>query len=528
MPPKPKGLKASAKRAAPTETPAPAGPALNAEKTMPLDEDALTLADLFELRANVLEILYPLPTSLTPGDTDFDRADDARNLLRGILHGCAVLEPFVEEWDAGSYRTDDKDGPRSYKEVKKRRQEAGEDKLEALGVGANGSITEGQLLFLQGFALHYLGALFEPSDDALKPSAVKNAQGTKKRKVDLREPQTREGWLEAAHERLQLLVDGVMEHNDWHDMDGEDIQEESSRMTLNSLFEGEYAHCTVDLADALFAAGRAEDAMNLISSPSSRWNSRPGFIFLLDHPLVSQDDAVLAWLRAYSACVPLAERHPEETGGANALRRIMENLDRIRAVLQQPAGVELPAKKDGEDDDEEEEDDNVREHPWACMSDESREREPFWRFLMDVVEADCLASQFILLEDAVEAKYRPDAGDEAEDEEDAEVTPLPLDADEVKQAKEASEKALDALRKTIATLASLPSALAHPSAKLAQYRKLEEVLLVSSALINPDETDALRANEEEVAKVRKEGGLDELDGEDGDEGDAGGAKDEEE
>ncbi|BGP10346.1 hypothetical protein JCM10049v2_006229 [Rhodotorula toruloides] len=527
MPPKPKGLKASAKRAAPTETPAAAGPALNAEKTMPLDEDALTLADLFELRANVLEILYPFPTSLTPGDMDFDRADDARNLLRGILHGCAVLEPFIEEHSAGEYRQDNREGPRSFKEVRKRRQEAGDDKLKALGLEWNGSLTEAHLLFLQGFALHYLGALFEPSDGALKPSAVKNAQGTKKRKVDLREPQTREGWLEAAHERLELLVDGVLDANELHDMYGEDIEEESSRMTLISLMEAEYAHCIVDLADALLAAGRSEDATKLLSSRSSEWKSRPGFIFLLDHPLVSQDDAVLAWLRAYSAWVPLAERHPKEAGGAETLTRIMQDLDQIRAVLEQPAGVELPAKKDGEDDDEDEEDDNVREHPWVCMSDESREREPFWRFPMDVVEADCLASQFILLEDAVEAKYRPDAGDEAEDDEDAEVTPLPLDADEVKQAKEASEKALEALRKAIATLASLPSALAHPSAKLAQYRKLEEVLLVSSALINPDEKDALRANEEEVAKVRKEGGLEEVDGEDGDEADGGEAKGEE-
>ncbi|BGP34326.1 hypothetical protein JCM10296v2_006141 [Rhodotorula toruloides] len=526
MPPKPKGLKASAKRAAPTETPAAAGPALNAEKTMPLDEDALTLADLFELRVNVLEILYPFPTSLTPGDMDFDRADDARNLLRGILHGCAVLEPFIKEHNVGEYRRASDEGPRSFKEVQKRRQEAGDDKLKALGLEWNGSLTEAHLLFLQGFALHYLGTLFEPSDDALKPSAVKNAQGTKKRKVDLREPQTREGWLEAAHERLELLVDGVLDANELHDMYGEDIKEESSRMTLISLLEAEYAHCIIDLADALFAAGRADDATKLLSSPSSRWNSRPGLIFLLDHPLVSQDDAVLAWLRAYSACVPFAERHPEETGGADALRRITENLDQIRAVLEQPAGVDLPAKKDGENGGEDDEDDSVREHPWVCMSDESREREPFWRFLMDVVEADCLASQFILLEDAVEEKYRPDADEEAEDDDDAEVTPLPLDAYEVNQAKEASEKALEALRKTITTLSSLPSALAHPSAKLAQYRKLEEVLLVSSALVNPDEKGALRANEEEVAKVRKEGGLEEVDGDDGNDADAGDAKDE--
>lgn len=437
MAPKPKGLKASAKRAAPTEMPAPSGPALNAEKTMPLDEDALTLADLFELRANVLDILYPYPTSLTLSDMDYDRADDARNLLRGILHGCAVLEPFVEEQGAGEYREESTKGPRSYEEVQKKRKEAGEDKLEALGLGSQATLVEGQLLFLQGFALHYLGVLFEPADDAHKPSAVKNAQGTKKRKVDLREPQTREAWLEAAHKRLELLVDGVLAANEWHDMFGEDIKEESSRMTLISLMEAEYAHCVVDLADALFAAGRAEDAQRLPVCQSPHWNPLSTSIFLLDHPHVSQDDAVLAWLRTFSAWAPLAERQPGETRGAYALGRIISSVDRIRRDLNQPAGVELPAEK--EDDDEEDEDDRIREHPWVCMSDESREREPFWRFLMDVVEADCLASQFILLEDAVEAKFRPDAGDEADDD-DAEVTPLPLDADEVKRAKDASEK----------------------------------------------------------------------------------------
>ncbi|GEM10360.1 proteophosphoglycan ppg4 [Rhodotorula toruloides] len=474
MPSKPKGLKASAKRAAPTKTPAPSGPALNADKTMPLDEDALTLADLFELRANVLDILFPFPTSLTPADMDFDRAEDARNLLRGILHGCAVLEPFVEESDAGDFRAGRNEGPRSYTMVQKMRQEAGEDKLKALGLEWNGSITDGQLLFLQGFALHYLGVLFEPSDDTFKPSAVKNAQGTKKRKVDLREPQTREGWLEAAHGRLQTLVDGVMEENEWHGMMGEDIKGESSQMTLNSVVEAQCAHCTVDLADAYFAAGRVEDAKKILVWRSAEFEPASDYIFLLDHLHVSQDDALLGWLRAYSAWTPVIERHPEATGGISALSVVMERLDRIRGALDQPDGVELPAQI-GEDE-EAEVDDNVRKHPWVCMSDESREREPFWRFLLDVVEADCLAAQFILLEDAVEAKYRPDADDEAEDDEGSEVAPLPLDAEE-----------------------------------------LEEVLLVSSALINPDETAALRANEEEVTKVRKDGGLDEVNGVDDDE-----------
>lgn len=54
---------------------------------------------------------------------------------------------------------------------------------------------------------------------------------------------------------------------------------------------------------------------------------------------------------------------------------------------------------------------------------------------------------------------------------------------------------------------------------LASLSQLEEVLLVSSALINPNEKEALRANEEEVARVRKEGGVDALEGDDGDEAD---------
>ena len=87
MPPKPlgkpKGLKAS-KRAAPFDPSAAAastGPALNKEGTMPLDEDALTVADLFELASRVLEILYPVPTSLRfePVEPADSGAEDARN-----------------------------------------------------------------------------------------------------------------------------------------------------------------------------------------------------------------------------------------------------------------------------------------------------------------------------------------------------------------------------------------------------------------------------------------------------------------
>lgn len=157
---------------------------------MPLDEDALTVADLFELAARVLEILYPFPTSLRFEPVDVATGiDDARNLLRGVLHGCDVLDPYVYD----------------------RRADMHQDKLDALGLGTV-DLARTHLRYLQAFALRHLGELFEPHSQSAPAAAVAGVGASKRRKVDLREPQTAQEWFDAADERLapRSLPDPVM------------------------------------------------------------------------------------------------------------------------------------------------------------------------------------------------------------------------------------------------------------------------------------------------------------------------------
>ncbi|GAA5842263.1 hypothetical protein JCM9279_002834 [Rhodotorula babjevae] len=484
MPPKPKGLKAS-KRAAPVDpstlandTSTNSAVDLNEAQTAPLDDDALTLADLFELRTSVLEILYPFPTSLTLDDADPDRLDEARSFLRGILHGCAALEPLITKCE------EEMDGePDSERE--KRCADLGNDKLEALGV--SDELAEGELLFLQGVALHYLGELFEPPEQVVgaASAAVRNAAGSKRRKIDVREPQTRVEWIAAAHQRLDRLSQAVITDFYSNGLDGDPEVE-----ALVALARGQYRLTVARYIDELSSAGAdaseddEERLAELVEDDwANLWNSleesdgyRPTNTYGHYHDF---DDAFFAVARAVAARITLIEGN---VGGDRA--KSLKELDTAVQFLEKYKGQELN-------------DDELARH----------------KFIVDVLCADAKAAKFLLLEDAVEAKFRPDADDAPEDDEDdeTEVTPLPLDAEEVITAKKASEEAISALRSTLEVYAQLDKAVAHPSAKAAQYRKLEEVLLVSSALINPDEKDKAAAIEAEIEQVRKDGGRDAAD-----------------
>ncbi|GAA6022777.1 hypothetical protein JCM10207_000412 [Rhodosporidiobolus poonsookiae] len=491
MPPKskPKGLKAS-KRSAPFDpssavedaTPAASAAALTgSERTMPLDEDCLTLSDLFELRQSVLDVLYPSPTSLTP-DPDPEKVDEARSLLRGILHGCAVLEPFVAQGEYGDVAVRDEAGPRSDAEVEKRRAEAGEDKLAALGLGERARFAEGWILALQAFALWGLAELFEPPEEALKSAAVAGASGTKRRKVDVREPQSRLEWLAAAHDRARLLWLGLV-RNSYFEMGF--IEEDEVEIHF---LEGEYVNVAVAYARELVREGD-EDAAQAVGlkdfTSQFCWQGPElfeNFSSNKDEP-VEYTDMWLSQFRAWAAWVALVEAAP----GVVELDRSPEE--------------ELTAAS------------RVMGWPLEMWDNDAPGNVELWRFIVKAVVADAKAATFLLAEDAVEQKYRPDTSDAENDEDEGEgegeVTPLPMDAEEVKAAKKASEEAIAALRETITAFAALPKEFAHPSAKTTQYRKLEEVLLVSSALVNPDDEAGTKAIEAEVERVRKEGGLEE-------------------
>ncbi|TNY20561.1 Proteophosphoglycan ppg4 [Rhodotorula diobovata] len=474
MPPKPKGLKAS-KRAAPVDpatlandTSASSSVALNKDQTAPLDEDALTLADLFELRTSVLEILYPFPTSLTLDDADPDRLDEARSFLRGILHGCDVLEPFVKTFEEEKAADPERE---------KRCAELGDDKLKALGVADR--FAEMEVLYLQAFALHYLAELFEPPEQVLASAARSTASGAKRRKVDVREPQTRVEWCAAAYARVKRLTDAMRHH-------GEACRDNHEFDARVALGHAQYWHTVARYLDELVGPREGEpdeevlDELRAQQGAPSMWSSArdlPGYQLGIEGHYYDADDSFFAFARAVPARIAVLERG--EGGTLDELRQAVEGLEAYKRGL---------------------------------ASDDDRGGDSALRnFVIDVLVADAKAAAFLLLEDAVEAKFRPDAEDapEEEDEEDeedeAEVTPLPLDAEEVIGAKKASEEAIAALRATLDSFAQLEKETAHPSAKAAQYRKLEEVLLVSSALINPDEKDKQAAVEAEIEQVRKDG-----------------------
>lgn len=387
MPPKPKGLKAS-KRAAPFDpstgsdaasatastSAAGAGPALNKDKTMPLDEDALTVLDLFELRHRVLEILYPYPTSLRYDfGGDPDRLEDARNLLRGILHGCDMLEPFLSE---------------------PRRQEMDQDKLDALGLGDQGPAGR-HLRYLQAFSLRILGEFFEPATVAV-PVA-----GTKKRKVDLREPQTAKEWFETADGRLSS-DDGVNDDAD---------------RIFSAVVAAEQAH--------LHAVSSASASIEALPDLASRVTT------LLDHlesfgakdeqesnaTSLDSDDAFYAAYRAITASLVALEAHRDPS-------RLCDS-ETLQVALCTVVLGERPSGPEG-----------------------------LMRWLSEVVRADAELAQFGIAEDWIEDKYRASAEDEEADEDD-EVQPLPEESKEdvakVAEMGEKGETARAAAHRTIAS-----------------------------------------------------------------------------
>ncbi|GAA6027102.1 hypothetical protein JCM8097_002391 [Rhodosporidiobolus ruineniae] len=516
MPPKatkPKGLKAS-KRAAPFDpsslsTEDSAAPAnstagsssveLNKDQTMPLDEDALTLYDLYELRANVDDILFPFPHSLAL-DPDPEKADEARSFLRGILHGCAVLEPFVRQSDyVEEIKERDEDGPRSDAEVKKRRNEAGHAKLTALGL--NEVFDELFILALQSYALRNLGELFEAPEEAIKAAAVKNASGSKRRKIDVREPKTRLEWLEAAYERARLLWHGIV-------LNDNTLETDDSCGRAFAFLQSEYILTATVYARELAVEGQLDKAREISQDKEARWAEEDhndfrgwgreededgnGGEFALGARFVDANDTVRAQLQAWAARVALLEAYPDVAGAGEDEGGAVAELARIADGL---AGQKR-AYFEGEP-----------------LEDEDADLKPYWAYLVDTVVAEALAARFILLEDQVEAKYRPEESGAENGEGEEEVKPLPMDAEEVIAAKKASEEALAAVRAVIAAHAELSKKYQHPEGKLVQYRKLEELLLVSSALINPDDFEGTAKIEKEIEEARKEGGLEDEEGE---------------
>ena len=365
---------------------------------MPLDEDALTVADLFELASRVLEILYPFPTSLRfePVEPVDSGAEDARNLLRGILHGCDVLEPYL------------KDG---------RRVEMEQAKLDALGLGEAG-VAAVHLRYLQAFALRHLGELFQPAP----PVAV--VAGSKRRKVDLREPQSASEWFNAAEERLS----GVYKASD---------------SILAVLLAAERAHLLTvsspspDLSDFKDRLAGVVASLGSLDPESTSPTS------------ADVTDAWYAALRALTASVVALEgiRDPDALCSVSASSVDVPLCSSFEGVVQPPL--------------------------------------PVLGWLREVLMADVQLARFGIAEDWIEARYRADA-DEEEDGEVAALPDEAKPFVEVvreygRQGAFASVvvwtgsvgKLTPSFPTAIASLRStLAGEIAHPSARTAQYRKV--------------------------------------------------------
>ncbi|GAA5988229.1 hypothetical protein JCM5350_007620 [Sporobolomyces pararoseus] len=507
MPPKPKGLKAS-KRAAPfdpSSAPSEATtPSTETERTYPLDEDCLTLPDLFELRLTVLELLYPFPTDLFISQTDPERLDEARSFLRGILHGCAVLEQYVQQSWYGEEAEKDQEGNRSDEKVEKRREEAGEEKLNALGLGLGGSysITEGLILYLQAWSLHQLGEIFEDPKEEIKSAALKLGGGgggpSKKRKIDLNEPRTKIEWLEAAHSKYRLAHDGVSMN--YHAEGGEDH-------LVMCLTNADYIRCKTSLARCYFQNGQEEKGKELAkecgySGLADRALEDAWAINCDETDCFEAGDAVLAQLRAWAETVSFIESFPQDEREGWELKLVKPSPESDKDLWKLHLSTEVLESEEIEDELE-----RLKESKEGKLED----LVALLRWLKQVVIADVQMVSFIKMEDALESKYRPEEEGEDEEEddgEDSEVKELPMDAEDVQLVKQASQKAIDTLRQTIESFGELPACFAHPSGKDAQYRKLEETLLISSALVNPSDEEGTAKIEEEIEQVRKEGGLD--------------------
>ncbi|BGP57339.1 hypothetical protein JCM8202_002715 [Rhodotorula sphaerocarpa] len=517
MAPKPKGLKASAKRAAPSAA-ASAGPALNAERTMPLDEDALTVFDLFELRTRVHELLYPHPTSLRCEPLEPGHPDDARNLLRGILHGCDMLEPCLQP---------------------DRRTDMPTDKFAALGLGdpAQGAA---HLYYLQASALRQLGDLFVdpaallaasgPSHAAAAAAAaVGGGPAAKRRKVDLREPQTAQEWFDVAESRLEKLAETAPDPEEQDPLFavlvaaervhtlavGSDPERSSAQgpATSFSLLSERLSALFDALARLPTPAPTPAEAEDASDAPSS---SPTG---------LDADDAWSTALRAVAASLaalaPFESRRdwsalfgPTEAAAAAGDEGGKATRDSSALVVPLCAQLEghlasltdsLASESDAE-------------------SVEGADLDPERRlihFLVNVLRADAQLDQFRIAEAWIEDTYRPDSSfdkdgddddEEGEEEEEEEVAPLPKEAEPyVETVRAMGEQAIASLRGTVTLFGSLPPQVAHPSARKDQYSKLIEALLFSSALIDPAAQAELDAIDAEVARLGKEGGIEEED-----------------
>ncbi|BGP12098.1 hypothetical protein JCM10213_005205 [Rhodosporidiobolus nylandii] len=464
----------SRKRCASTQTgssPAEATSAFFPVERLPLlPASTLSMADLFSLREEVIDLVYPYYTQLLP-DPSPDDFQSIRNLCRRILDGCKVLEPFTMEVELESF---DRERWRTDRDVRKRREKLGKDRLEELGLVDGWE--EGQLQLLRAFALLHLAEVASGQDET---EQREDDSGTSK---------------ESSSEKDTGEV-GDSEYDDsYAEENGEDVEpsEISPMNSDNDLYvstvcnEGTY--CAIRYATALLDDGKRWKADGLREVPkslgatngTSNWGLHQTFAYSAS--FIDGSDAALSGLRAMSAWVALVEADPSLVGGR---KEVFEALDKaLKSFAQQKMDV-LGDETDDQD--------------WTVDEEHGAEQIQLWRFLFDGIGAQAKAAAFNLKVDQVEEF---DGGDEGL-------------AKMLKRAMKAGAAALDAARASVKAYDELAEEHKQDEALKEEYRQLAHLLTRFLTLFrDPDGLDEeekakKEAIEAELGGVKKEGKLDE-------------------
>lgn len=404
---------------------------------MPLDEDHLSIMDLFELKSSAQAALDKP-----------DNEDEARNLLRGILHGVDTLRRFKpetaikeEEGPAAGKIGADANGP-----------EIEEGKYEALGLSRRHADSE--LAFLQGFALYELASLIEP----VEHKALSTASGSKKRKVDPREPTDPAEWLDMACQKFRYASNGAVSS------DGLDP------WFVLTVAWGK--RCCYDRG--LLALAR-DDLKKAVSSMNGDGQLAFSTGYIADfggHDYASvlemAGDPLGAVFEAYQTFFSLIEGLDQ-----------VDSQERLKALSVMTEPVVQALDQYGTD-------------PYAnageYLSSDNQNLPQQWLFNLISTAADAELTEFVILEEQLEAKYRPEEDDERDEDE---IKPLPVDAEDVQHARKKGEAgeitdtmprrhhthytrvllAIERLRTTLAIADNLP-VTEKPVARLEQYKKV--------------------------------------------------------
>lgn len=368
---------------------------------MPLDEDWLSVMDLFELMQSAQAALGKVG-----GSDEGDAESEARNLLRGILHGADVLWKYVDEQEVSGTEANGKPAASADED---KPSPLGEEKKAALGLARPHADSE--LAFLQGFALHELASLLEPVEHkavSAVASGSSSSSSSKKRKVDPREPTDPAEWLDRAASKFDYAV--------------RPPTSSGSGAELWSVMTAAYAQrCRADRGLLALARGDSDTANAIVSkSPPKAFAEQLALALpssdsldTLETMTAEVGDPLKAVVEALASSISLVEaaEHLDVAERMQLLDRLASDtsdaLSQSESLFGEAVAGSRPAQADQ------------------------------WIFEFCSVLADARLAKFVLHEETIEAKFRPE---EENDDGDDEVKPLPTSNDQVQAARADGEE----------------------------------------------------------------------------------------